>query len=94
MQTIKKDEPGIKTKSIFCFAVAPEMRRKGIATQLLSRVHDDAKNDGFDFLEAYPNKKFLSAEDDFMGTVGMYEKAGFTACYETSDKLVMRKKLA
>jgi flavin reductase (DIM6/NTAB) family NADH-FMN oxidoreductase RutF len=28
MQTIKKDEPGIKTKSIFCFAIAPEMRRK------------------------------------------------------------------
>lgn len=93
MQTVKWDRPETKVKSIFCFAVAPEMRGKGIATQLLGRVCDDAASDGFDFLEAYPNKKFIGIEEDFMGTVGMYEKAGFEHCYEANDKLVMRKKL-
>lgn len=93
MKEIKKDEPDVKIKSVFCFAIAPEMRGKGIATMLLARVCNDAQNDGFDFVEAYPNKEFASIEDDFMGTVSMYEKVGFESCYETGNKLVMRKKL-
>ena len=94
MQSIKKDEPGPKVKSIFCFAIAPEMRRKGIATQLLHRVCEDAAKDGFDAVEAYPNKEFINTEDDFMGTVDTYEKAGFELFYEAGDKLVMRKRLS
>ena len=94
MQSIKKDEPGPKVKSIFCFAIAPEMRRKGIATQLLYRVCEDAAKDGFDAVEAYPNKEFVNTEDDFMGTVDTYEKAGFELFYEAGDKLVMRKRLS
>jgi flavin reductase (DIM6/NTAB) family NADH-FMN oxidoreductase RutF/GNAT superfamily N-acetyltransferase len=93
MQDIKKDEPGIRVKSVFCYAVAPEMRRKGIAAQLLSRVCDDAAEDGFDFVEAYPNRLFVSEEDDFIGTVGMYEKAGFEPFYEAGGKIIMRKNL-
>ncbi len=28
----------LKEKSVFCFVIAPEMKRKGIATLLLERV--------------------------------------------------------
>jgi len=34
---------GMKTKSVFCFAIVPDMRGKGIATALLERVCEDAK---------------------------------------------------
>lgn len=94
MQPIKKDESHVKVKSILCFAVSPEMRGKGVATQLLKRVCEDAKADGFDFVEAYPNHSFISTEDDFMGTTSMFEKAGFAPCYEAGNKSVMRLKLS
>lgn len=47
----------IKVKSIFCFVIAPEMQRKGIATKLLERVVKDAADEGFDFVESYVNKE-------------------------------------
>lgn len=95
MQEIDKDQetPNIKVKSVFCFAVAPEMRKKGIAKAMLAHVCSDAKAEGFDFVEAYPNKTFVNTEDDFMGPVSMYEELGFSVCYETENKKVMRKKL-
>ncbi len=84
---------GTKVKSVFCFAVAPEMKRKGIAKRLLERVCQDAAQDGFDVVEAYPNKAFISEGEDFMGPVGLYIQSGFTVYYETEQKLVMRKQL-
>ena len=93
MQRIKKDKQDTRTKSILCFAVAPEMRRRGIAARLLRRVCEDAQTDGFDFVEAYPNSECIHAEDDFMGFAEMYEKAGFVLAYEAGDKRVMRKVL-
>ena len=84
---------GLKVKSIYCFTIAPEMKRKGIATQLLERVCRDAAEDGFDFVEAYPNKAFIDVFRDFMGPAEMYEKNGFTAYAEAGEMLVMRKKL-
>lgn len=93
MQTVKKDEPDVKVKSIFCFTGDPEMREKGIAAQLLRRVCDDAATDVFDFIEAYQNKEFINTAENFMGTAGIYEKADFELCYEAGSKLVVRKKL-
>jgi len=84
--------PDIKIKSVFCFAIAPEMKRKGIATQLLERVCQDAFQDGFDFVEAYPKKEFVN-DIDFTGPIEMYKKCGFTVCYEAEQKLVVRKQL-
>lgn len=83
----------IKIKSIFCFTVAPNMRRKGIAKQLLDRVCKDAADDGFDFIEAYPNKEFVNVFRDFMGPYDLYKKYGFTIHEETEHTLVMRKHL-
>jgi GNAT superfamily N-acetyltransferase len=92
---IPVEEPGsgIRVKSIFCFTIAPERKRMGIATRLLERVCQDAATDGFDYAEAYPNKEFVDVFRDFMGPTAMYEKNGFTVQGEAGDMLVMRKKL-
>ncbi len=69
------------------------MKRKGIATQLLERVCKDAADDGFDFVEAYPNKKFINVFRDFMGPLEIYKKAGFTIQEGMENTYVMRKYL-
>ncbi len=89
----KESAPDIKVKSIFCFTIAPSMKRKGIATQLLERVCKDATDDGFDFIEAYPNKKFKNVFSDFMGPMELYKKFGFTIHEEMENTYVMRKYL-
>ena len=100
MGAVHKDTADEKVKSVFCFAIAPQMRGKGIAGLLLKQVCEDARKEGYDYVEAYPNKEFINTELDFMGPVGIYEKLGFTALYEVDSseqngqrKLVMRKKL-
>lgn len=86
-------ESGIRVKSIFCFLVAPEFRRKGITKLLLERVCKDAIDEGFDFIEAYPLKEYINEAKDFMGPAKLFKKNGFTIHVETEDKLVMRKQL-
>lgn len=83
----------IKVKSVFCFTIAPKMQRQGIASQLLARVCQDAAEDGFDFVEAYPDKEVTAKSENFVGYADMYKKFGFTAYCETKKKLVMRKQL-
>jgi len=82
---------GIRVKSIFCFLIAPEYRRKGITKLLLERVCQDAVDDGFDFIEAYPLKEYINEAKDFMGPAGLFKKYGFTIHGETEDKFIMRK---
>ena len=89
----EESHPDIKVKSIFCFAIAPEMRRKGIAKLLLEHVCQDAAQDGFDFVEAYPNKEYANEAEDYMGPVEIYKKSGFIVHYETARQYVMRKHL-
>ena len=96
MQSVNTVEanPSSKIKSIFCFVIAPAMQRKGIATRLLERVCADAADEGFDCVEAYPKKDFVSVSRDFMGPVEMYRKCGFAVHGELqNNELVMRKKL-
>lgn len=90
---IEEANTGIKVKSIFCFVIAPEMKRKGIATQLLERVCKDAVQDGFNFVEAYPYKESSYQSSDFGGHYEMYKKSGFHMSLETAQGLVMRKQL-
>jgi len=84
---------GVKIKSIFCFVIAPAMQRKGVATQLVERVCEDAAADGFDFVEAYPNKKFDNAAHDFRGPLAMYKRCGFRKHAKAKGMVVMRKAL-
>ena len=80
----------IKIKSVFCFVIAPEVQRKGVATKLLARVCQDAADDGYDFVEGYVNTKYV---DDHFGPPALYEKCGFTKVSEKDGKAVMRKGL-
>jgi GNAT superfamily N-acetyltransferase len=89
----EESAPDTKVKSVFCFAIAPEMRRRGVAKLLLERVCQDAAEDGFDVVEAYPKKSFVSEAEDFMGPADLYRGSGFCVHYETDKQLVMRKPL-
>lgn len=81
-----------KVKSIFCFVIAPEMKRKGIATKLLEQICLDAKNEGYDVVEAYPYVE-EAEETAFTGYVAMYQKYGFEIVLNETGRLIMRKEL-
>ena len=87
----EESDAKIKIKSVFCFTIAPEMKRQGIATRLLERVCRDAATDGFGFVEAYPAKNYID-ETNFSGHIEMYEKCGFTVYREMVERLVVRKR--
>jgi len=82
---IEETREDVKVKSIFCFLIAPEMQRRGIATQLVERVCRDAAADGFDFVEAYVEEKSIH--------MALYEKCGFSQYAKRKDFIVMRKAL-
>ncbi len=84
---------GVKVKSVFCFVVAPQWQRKGIATQLLERVCKDAADEGFDFVQAYPERQITESDEDYRGHLAMYEKCGFAQCAERDGRVVVRKAL-
>lgn len=81
-------------KAIVCFEIAPEYRGMGIAGMLLDRVCADAEQEGFSYVEAYPED-----EDDPKGTLGftgplkLYRNAGFTEIEHTDTTYIVRKKL-
>ena len=83
-----------KVKSIFCFVIAKDMRRKGVAKRLLEYACEDAAKDGFDFVEAYPNKDYINESRDFMGPKDLYSNCGFSICGEVDKKFVVRKRLS
>ena len=82
-----------KVKSVFCFTIAPAMRGKKIATALLDQVIKDAKQEGYDYIECYPNKTESDIYYNFVGPMGLYKKFGFELYSETENRLVLRKKL-
>jgi len=90
---IEEYRADVKVKSIFCFVIAPDMQRKGIATQFVERVCKDAADDGFDFVEAYVNKEFISTAHDYRGPLAMYEKLGFSKSEEQEGRVVVRRAL-
>ena len=57
MGAIPTEDPasGVKVKSIFCFAIAPEMQRHGIAARLVERVCSECRR----YLHSwtYPNRE-------------------------------------
>lgn len=95
MSYVPLEDPNMNTKvkSIFCFVIAPEMKRKGIATLLLERVCKDAIQEGFDFVEVYPYKEYSYQSSDFGGHFEMYRKSGFHVSLEAEQSFVMRKQL-
>jgi ribosomal protein S18 acetylase RimI-like enzyme len=88
VEDYKDDE---KIKFIFCFTIAPEYRRKGIASRLLEYVCNDATADGYNFIEVFAKKEF--ANDGFRGVFEMYEKHGFYIHAEQDGNVIMRRAL-
>ncbi|HPJ22200.1 MAG TPA: GNAT family N-acetyltransferase [Clostridia bacterium] len=82
----------IKVLSVFCFAIATDMRRRGIATKLLSHVCSESIREGYDVIEAYPRKN-LKGADDFEGPLSMFLKCGFTIYKELPEMFLVRKSL-
>lgn len=80
----------IKIKLIVCYSIAPNMRRKGIATQLLNRVCEDAKSDGYTCVEAYPGTSETN-HLSYHGPYSIYEKNGFSLYKEFNGEAIVRK---
>lgn len=89
----EQTENAERIKSIVCFEIAPEYRGRGIATALLNRVCEDAVQEGFDKIEAYPVVRDDYEKLDFTGPVHLYEKAGFVRISQHGNDLIMQKKL-
>lgn len=90
---IEENRVDTKVKSIFCFAITPDVHRMGVATKLVERICRDAADDGFDFVEAYADKQFTNVLNGMRGPLAMYEKCGFNISAEKDGKIVMRKAL-
>lgn len=86
-------DSNLKIKSVFCFVVDPNMRRSGVASYLLDIVCKDAAENGYDYIETYPNKEFIDIYYDHMGPVNLYKKLGFEVFDEIEQKIIMRKRL-
>lgn len=86
-------DEGKKIKSAVCFLVAPDMRGKGVATQMLERVCRDAQAEGYDCAEGYPIEGEWNVYAAHHGTRALFEKCGFTACIQADGKCVMRREL-
>jgi GNAT superfamily N-acetyltransferase len=78
------DEAGVW--SIVCFYVDPRARRRGVAKALLAAATEHALDQGATAVEAYPHER-----GDYMGTVSMFERAGFEELRTASVRRVLRR---
>jgi len=75
--------------AIVCFLVRVGYRRRGVARALLQGVIDYAREQGAPALEAYPidpGGKRIDVAFAYVGTLSMFEKAGFRRVIETSAR--------
>ena len=72
--------------SVVCFVVRVGHRRQGVARALLSGLIDYARESGAPGLEAYPidpEGARVNTTDAYVGTVSMFERAGFRKVVST-----------
>ena len=82
-----------REKAVTCFEIAPEYRKKGVATALLQQVIADAKAEGCSAVVGFPVLYEERFEWDSRGPVRLYEKVGFIKMAEQNGYAVMIKKL-
>lgn len=82
-----------QVKSVVCFTVSPAFRRQGVAVAMLERVCADAAEEGFSFIEAYPDKR-VPTERSYHGSPALFEQAGFVRYREKKTGYVYRKQLS
>jgi GNAT superfamily N-acetyltransferase len=80
--------------SVVCFWTPRQCRGQGVADQLLRGALDHAYANGAAAVEGYPvdvSRKWVGAAGIYHGTVGQFERAGFTLLRRPSDtRAVMR----
>lgn len=84
--------------SVVCFVVAAGARRHGVAGRLLDAAIDYGLAHGAPMLEGYPVTTGRRSNDLWRGTVGMFQRSGFTAVEVRSrasspDRPIMRRDL-
>lgn len=77
--------------AVTCFEIAPGFRGQGVATALLQRVIDDARENGHSAVVGFPVIRDKRFEWDNMGPVRLFEKLGFTRTETCDGYLVMCK---
>ena len=85
--------PPFASFSIVCFEISPDYRGKGIATLIVKKICEDAKEEGYTFVEAYPAADGGYEGIAFTGPVRLYQKCGFEEFEQKGNILVMRKSL-
>lgn len=85
--------------TVWCFVVRPGHRRQGVAAALLRGAVEFAREHGAPAIEGYPVDNGARRVDTtmaYVGTRGMFEKAGFTKAADTDSvsnripRIVMR----
>lgn len=84
-----KETTNDKVKSVICYIVAPNMRRKGISEELLKKVCIDAKTDGYDYVEGYPGTGEMNTRN-YHGSFGIYKRNGFIIHKDMGEELIVR----
>ncbi|MHA2289606.1 MAG: GNAT family N-acetyltransferase [Promethearchaeota archaeon] len=89
-----KDIPEGKIASVVCFLIAPAYRKKGVARELLNQATKILKENGHDWIEAYPRKgSDLSDAHSYHGPISLFSSEGFSVITEDEHFLLMRKAL-
>jgi GNAT superfamily N-acetyltransferase len=89
---IHSDTPN-REIAVVCFEIAPDFRKRGVATALLNRVISDARINRYSAVVSFPVVREERYEWDFTGPVRMYEKAGFAIRERRDGFVVMRLEL-
>lgn len=81
-----------KVKVIYCIEIAPAYRGKGLAHLIVDKVCEDAKAEGYEFVEGYP---FLDRDFAYQyhGPIRLFEKHSFERVADRSWFCIMSKKL-
>lgn len=79
-------------KIIYCIEITPAYRGKGIAHLIMEKVCEDAKAEGYSFVEGFPFAD-KSLEYQFHGPYHLFERHGFTCLGEKGRFCIMQKSL-
>jgi ribosomal protein S18 acetylase RimI-like enzyme len=74
--------------SIVCFAIDRYARKRGVASALLDAAVGHAFDHGAAAVEAYPH---VSNLEDYMGSIRLYESAGFERLRDANKRAVYRQ---
>lgn len=79
---------GSSVWSIVCFAVDRDKHGQGVAAALLAGAIAHAFARGASSIEAYPH---VSQPGDYMGTLGLYRRAGFEQVRAANQRAIVRR---